>query len=170
MTNQNPSFHMKLAYSVVNRLLQRNPELYPIQEDLEGEAMVELCEVCKNFDPSKCNNQGFSTYAVHMIHNKLLKYIVRNEYRFNKLYKLEDMMTPESDSLETPLHWEEIIEGSVIDISKILSEMPSDLREFFYITQHNNVVESRKILGIGSTQFYAKKQRLKEYLEDSVIS
>lgn len=170
MKTNDPKDNIGLGYSVVNKLIQRNPSLRSIQEDLEGEAMVSLCECCKDYDPTRSDRMGFSTYTVHTIHNKLLNFVSRNEYRFGKLYPLEDTVAEEDEEGNT-LCWEEMVEGEVVDVEQTLSRMPHDLKDFFITTQSTtNVREARGELGISWSKFYLKKQQLKDFLKESIIS
>jgi len=120
-----PQDYIKLGYKVTHMFLTKNPHLYYIQEDLEQEALLAVCEAAKKFkDTGKVK---FTTYCAKEAHNRILDFLRNSENKYRTLapVSLEDLVTPESDDSDA-LSWEEMIGGTLVVPEDCIKRLPRE--------------------------------------------
>jgi len=139
--------------------------LFHLKEDLEGVAMVALCESAEKFDSTK--GYKFSTFGVACIHQELLNFIRKETTYSGRVFPLE--LLSKDDGEGTSFSWEEFIQGSNLVnpkdiINKNIFDTPT--REVAYLLLDGVTDrEAKGKLGIQWDNFYELKRKVKESLK-----
>lgn len=162
----NPEDYMKLGYKVVHTFLKMNPHLYYLQEDLEQEGMLAVCEAAKRFvDRGKVK---FSTFCAISVQNKILKFLRDNENKFRNIAtcSVEELTLESEDTID----WQDMIGGTAMDVEAYIRELPVDLRLYAKLmisgkTKH----EIREELGCSWEHLEQLKERTINHIDKMLM-
>jgi len=157
--------YIGLGYSTALAFVKKNPGLWELKDELMAVSAMGMVEGCQEFDSSKARSISCSTFIVHRCQQAMLNFVTRNEYRFGKLYKLEDMK-PQADGEGDALSWQEIISGTVIDIPKMIAKLPEDIqRDVDIFMKGEGDRKARREMGYGNwSVYYERKKAVAEAL------
>ena len=153
-------------------------------EDLEQDMLLYYLLSMPDFDPQKGDKRSFIKTVV----NRKALMLVRDAEREKrwtgaKNFSLSFQIGDEDDgnTLADMITGESSIWGDVffaqsqlaaeqnIDIAKILSDMPEDLKQAYDLLTEYSVTEAAELLGIPRTTMSSRLKKLKKYIGDKMI-
>lgn len=153
-------------------------------EDLEQDMLLYYLLSMPDFDPQKGDKRSFIKTVV----NRKALMLVRDAEREKrwtgaKNFSLSFQIGDENDgtTLADTISSEKSIWGDVffaqsliaaeqnIDIAKILSDMPEDLKQTYDLLTEYSVTEAAELLGIPRTTMSSRLKKLKKYIGDKMI-
>ena len=127
MNQPDANDHISVAYATAEAFIKKNPSFAYLRDDLRSEAALAMVEACANWDPRRSSG-ALSTHLVKRCQYGMLNYLKRNELRFLKILKVEDVFDAIGSDEEVD-SWEELVPGSVMDIVAVLDRLDSGVRE-----------------------------------------
>ena len=153
-------------------------------EDLEQDMLLYYLLSMPDFDPQKGDKRSFIKTVV----NRKALMLVRDAEREKRWtgmqnFSLSFQIGDEDDgnTLADMITGESSIWGDVffaqsqlaaeqnIDIAKILSDMPEDLKQAYDLLTEYSVTEAAELLGIPRTTMSSRLKKLKKYIGDKMI-
>ena len=129
MSKLNGAQYIDLAYSTAHAFIKKNPSLSYMREDLCSEAALGMLEGCNEWDPTLTEMKS-TTYLVHRAQQQMLNYCTRNEFRYTRIHKLEDVYEQEVSIDPDAESWEDLVPGQVLDMVAALSRLDPEIQEW----------------------------------------